>query len=914
MSRTRRTPLSIAALLGGLLCLAAGPVAAQTWQIDYDPVLGTLPSAQGWTHFVNDPLPDDGLDESNYVVALGTLAQGDTGGPNSDPANVQWYEVTPPGFDFDDGVIVFDLRLKILSSTYTATSPPSAGFGVVVRDEAGQYVTLFIGSTDLMLWGTTAVQTSYDSTIAYSDYQLRLDRLGASISVDGVPLATLDRDKFRNVFNVSPPIAYLGDIHASEFSSSQLQSFGISRFNPPAAQVRNYHFDTQYSATDSSSTKSLTVNCPSPSKALGGGVSTSGAFGSVGITESLPSGGPPTTGWTGSAREVVDTGETWQLRVDVICGEISGYENLSDSEPHTTDAQQVAERDCPEGRKVVVGGGAGFSGADLRQTLTSSTVFVPFTEFAFDWGVSAKDYGAATSSAPWGLEIETICSDAVSLEPMMNETAQDASSPKQVPLLCPSGKVPISGGATILGWGSGEPALRASRPIDGAPATPPIGWFAEAEVDTAPNWSLETTLYCAPIADPTVSKNGLVGRWRGSDAGGDSWDIGHGTLENGATTAPSFLGQGQAFSLDGASEQWVQIPSLIPGAGDFINGFGPKYDLYPEASFTVDAWFQTSTLPPAATSAAIVNLYEFGGLNGLGTNLSFWGLSLDDQGRPLGAFRDEDAIPTGPTLVGPGPDNLTDGRPHHVALIRDSEARLAHLYVDGVLQNTETVNISINDGPLEPASPAFPDPVSIGVVRVLNSTELASEFTGLIDDVKYYDRALTAEEIQNTAGCGVPLVPRTLNLDAALFGSPADQRHGLCVFLEAGIYSATLVTPALDAAARLTAWSPSPTSSWSTVYVIEPEVDGSAVGGFPTSSPTPQQAFDATAIKQTDFTLSVDQRVHFSTVDGEVLDNRGGVSVRIEYVPEPNSVLMLASGTALLGFLSRRRSRREALT
>jgi hypothetical protein len=81
-------PLRIFVLVLGLAFpLSAGSAAAQTWQIDYDPALGTKPSAQGWTHYSSDPLPDDGIDETSYWVALGVLAQGDTGGPNTDLAN-----------------------------------------------------------------------------------------------------------------------------------------------------------------------------------------------------------------------------------------------------------------------------------------------------------------------------------------------------------------------------------------------------------------------------------------------------------------------------------------------------------------------------------------------------------------------------------------------------------------------------------------------------------------------------------------------------------------------------------------------------------------------------------------------------------------------------------------------------------
>jgi hypothetical protein len=58
-------------------------------------------------------------------------------------------------------------------------------------------------------------------------------------------------------------------------------------------------------------------------------------------------------------------------------------------------------------------------------------------------------------------------------------------------------------------------------------------------------------------------------------------------------------------------------------------------------------------------------------------------------------------------------------------------------------------------------------------------------------------------------------------------------------------------------------------------------------------------------VKTANFTLTADQRVHFSVVDDEVLDNRGGVSVLVQPVPEPSPTLMLVAGVVLLGFLSR---------
>ncbi len=58
-------------LYGVALVAFAGPATSQTWRVDYDASLGTLPSAQGWTHFVDDPAPIDGLSEANYQVLGG---------------------------------------------------------------------------------------------------------------------------------------------------------------------------------------------------------------------------------------------------------------------------------------------------------------------------------------------------------------------------------------------------------------------------------------------------------------------------------------------------------------------------------------------------------------------------------------------------------------------------------------------------------------------------------------------------------------------------------------------------------------------------------------------------------------------------------------------------------------------------
>jgi len=283
--------------------------------------------------------------------------------------------------------------------------------------------------------------------------------------------------------------------------------------------------------------------------------------------------------------------------------------------------------------------------------------------------------------------------------------------------------------------------------------------------------------------------------------------------------------------------------------------------------------------------------------------LSRWALRLREGGFGSGFFADK--LGPGATEPPNGTTNLADGQLHHLALMRDLDDRRGRLYVDGVLQGEISVSSMINDGPMIPSSPG--EPVAIGIWRDGFSTNLSRAFDGMIDDLKYYDRALSEEEIRNTAGCALPILPRTLNVDAQLFGSDGATDDRLCVFLEAGDYRVTLVNPDLDPDARMTAWSPSPSSTWSTLYSIEGDIDAGTTGGFAAGTSSAEQAFADTTQREATFSLTADQRVHFSVVDAAALDNRGGVSLRLEPVPEPSLVLALATGVAWLSAIGARR-------
>jgi hypothetical protein len=82
---------------------------------------------------------------------------------------------------------------------------------------------------------------------------------------------------------------------------------------------------------------------------------------------------------------------------------------------------------------------------------------------------------------------------------------------------------------------------------------------------------------------------------------------------------------------------------------------------------------------------------------------------------------------------------ITDDQWHHVGLVYDLDVFHRHLYVDGieVAKDTDIVGGASSDGGLY-----------IGAGK---NPEEGSLFSGLIDDVRIYNVALSAEEIEELA-------------------------------------------------------------------------------------------------------------------------------------------------------------------
>ena len=196
-----------------------------------------------------------------------------------------------------------------------------------------------------------------------------------------------------------------------------------------------------------------------------------------------------------------------------------------------------------------------------------------------------------------------------------------------------------------------------------------------------------------------------------------------GTLQGGVTFAPGKVGQ--AFTFDGTGA--VNIPNQ--GTEGELNFQG--------SDFTLNTWVRfTGTLVPGEAAAIFQNY----------SGLSLYELYIDGNNRANFLFRDFD----GNIVDVSGTTTLNDGLWHHVVGVRANKT--GRVYVDGVEENNAT-------NPL------------VGGVQIIcyyarigggnsgadNCYEGFADqyfFTGQIDDVALFRRALTAGEVQAIYAAG----------------------------------------------------------------------------------------------------------------------------------------------------------------
>ena len=218
-----------------------------------------------------------------------------------------------------------------------------------------------------------------------------------------------------------------------------------------------------------------------------------------------------------------------------------------------------------------------------------------------------------------------------------------------------------------------------------------------------------------------------IHRWRAEGNANDSIGTNHGTLIDGATAAGAPAEGTASFSLDGTNDR-VEMPDVTTH--------------YFSGSFTIQAWVRSTV----STLQWVVTKYECGGASPVTCGNSFYRLGLDGNGAPFGDLRDSDGGgPDGSSNsqgVSAGTASIADGQFHHLRFVRDVDADLLAIYVDGALAGLEELHpgaagaLANDDGGA--------DPLVVGAVYGALSNSLNTFFTGLIDDVQLFNEGAVA--------------------------------------------------------------------------------------------------------------------------------------------------------------------------
>ena len=195
-----------------------------------------------------------------------------------------------------------------------------------------------------------------------------------------------------------------------------------------------------------------------------------------------------------------------------------------------------------------------------------------------------------------------------------------------------------------------------------------------------------------------------------------------GTL-NGMTQASAVPGKiGQALKFDGSSGYVV-----TPYSSSLKFGTG---------NFSVSAWVNGSGNPYKFASVISANRFGVG---------ESWNLAIgDNTNQNLPSFQ---VWGTGSgSNYADGPSNINDGKWHHLVAVRNGTT--AQIFVDGVAGGINTISSSWN-------SDGAGANVYIGALGDNPSGVKANDyFNGSIDDVRIYNRALSASEVQQLYDLG----------------------------------------------------------------------------------------------------------------------------------------------------------------
>ena len=234
------------------------------------------------------------------------------------------------------------------------------------------------------------------------------------------------------------------------------------------------------------------------------------------------------------------------------------------------------------------------------------------------------------------------------------------------------------------------------------------------------------------ISRPSTHNLGLVGHWTfdgGKVVNGvalDSAGTNNGNLKGIATSTFYSYGKiGQGFNFDGLND-YVSVGTMGSLGSTFANG--NTIALWFKSSVTGTIMHPTGTLNTGTKTAIVyrINSGQAGTLNAGYIGFYFRGENGDETDEINGGVESNTGI--------------TDGKWHHLVFSATPSANTMNIYVDGVAKTVdyshqETTSVMAN----------FEFPLTIGARN--NRGTIENFTTGNLDDVRVYDRALSAADI-----------------------------------------------------------------------------------------------------------------------------------------------------------------------
>lgn len=236
-----------------------------------------------------------------------------------------------------------------------------------------------------------------------------------------------------------------------------------------------------------------------------------------------------------------------------------------------------------------------------------------------------------------------------------------------------------------------------------------------------------------------------------------SFDEGRGTTAQDATGAHNgTLTNGPLWQ---SADQCVSGGCLkFDGTNDFVIAANSSsvFNLAAGQSLTVDAWFRTTATNGTSVNGGSMAIVDKGYNPSSGTIIPIWFLALGSYDtsfhiRPI--FNVQDTAQHSYAAAAPRSTKYSDGRWHHLTAILDANRKTMSIYVDGILDGTQSTRTY-------PNVITMTNSRSLIIGASLNGTR--NFFNGYIDEVKVYKSVVQPDRSSPTpVPSASPLVSAT---------------------------------------------------------------------------------------------------------------------------------------------------------